>query len=144
MMRRLRSEAGFTLVELMIAVVIGVIVMIAATGLALVTGRSLAGSKLRDGITRNARYVGLSLQRDLEEAGVGITSQVKFGTVGVWSDTLIVLRIPYAPNASTVYQLQPPAGVNNPLAAGGTCGLTCLNLQNPGPAAFELAVGCSS
>jgi prepilin-type N-terminal cleavage/methylation domain-containing protein len=141
MMRRvLRSEAGFTLVELMIAVVIGVIIMMAATGLALVTGRSLAGSKLRDGITRNARYVGLSLQRDLEEAGVGVESQTTWGTVGVWNDTLIILRVPYAPNEATTYSLQPPVGVNNPLAAGGTCGALCLDLQHPA-GAFELAVG---
>ena len=54
--RVLRSEEGFTLVEVMIAVVIGTIVLIAATGLALVTGRSLVGTRLRDGVTRNARY----------------------------------------------------------------------------------------
>ncbi|MGH7487438.1 MAG: PilW family protein, partial [bacterium] len=129
--RRLGSEGGFTLIELMLAVVIGVIVMIAATGLALVTGRSLAGSRLRDGISRNARFMGLSMQRDLQEAGVGMSSSATFGTVGVWSDTVIILRQVYsaAGAAPRQYALVPPAGINNPLAAGGTCGATCLDLD---------------
>jgi len=134
-----RAEAGFTLIEVMIAVVIGVIVLMAAMGLALVTGRTLAGARLRDGISRNARFVGTALQRDLQEAGVGIASAPNFGTVGVWNDTLVILRIPYNPNAATAYSLVPPAGINNPLAAGGTCGAFCLDLANPG--GFELAVG---
>ncbi|HSR91512.1 MAG TPA: prepilin-type N-terminal cleavage/methylation domain-containing protein, partial [Gemmatimonadales bacterium] len=138
--RVLRSEEGFTLVEVMIAVVIGVIVLMAATGLALVTGRSLVGTRLRDGITRNARYVALSLQRDLEEAGVGVESQTNFGTVGVWNDTLVILRVPYNPNEAAVYNLVPPPPPPiNPLAPGGTCGATCLDLANPG--GFQLAVG---
>jgi prepilin-type N-terminal cleavage/methylation domain-containing protein len=138
--RALRSEEGFTLVEVMIAVVIGVIVLMAATGLALVTGRSLVGTRLRDGITRNSRYVALSLQRDLEEAGVGVESQTNFGTVGVWNDTLVILRVPYNPNEAAVYNLVPPPPPPiSPLAPGGTCGATCLDIANPG--GFQLAVG---
>lgn len=133
MSRPHKSQAGFTLIELMIALVIGVVVLMAASGFALMTGRTLAGSRLRDGITRNARFLGLALQRDLQEAGVGVESTAKFGSVGVWNDTLIILRVPYTPNAATQYALQPPAGVNNPLAAGGTCGALCLDLKDALP-----------
>jgi prepilin-type N-terminal cleavage/methylation domain-containing protein len=133
MPRGRRGQSGFTLVELLIAMVIGVVVMMAATDYALMISRSLAGSRLRDGITRNARFLGLALQRDLQEAGVGLASSVNFGSVGVWNDTLIILRVPYAPSAPAVYSLQPPPGTNNPLLSGGTCGGSCLDLKDPLP-----------
>ncbi len=54
---------GFTLIEMLIAMVVGVLVLSAAMTVGLSTFRSLTGVQLRDGIDRNARFIGLALQR---------------------------------------------------------------------------------
>ena len=120
-----RSRAGFTLIELMIAVVIGVLVLSSATSLALTTFRSMSGLQMRDGIDRNARFIGLTLQRDLAETGVDIESLADFGTLAVWNDSIAILRIAYDPNPSPTYSLSNLNAPNN-----GTCGLTCVEITS--------------
>ncbi|HXI20107.1 MAG TPA: prepilin-type N-terminal cleavage/methylation domain-containing protein, partial [Gemmatimonadales bacterium] len=129
-----RDRAGFTLIELMIAMVIGVLVLSAATGLALTTFRSIAGIQLRDGIDRNARFVGLSLQRDLTETGVDLESQPNFGSLAVYADTIAILRVPYEPTEAQPHTL---SQANFPT---GLCGATCAEIQTGGVAP-DLAPG---
>src|SRR5574338_79539 len=112
---------GFTLIELMIAIVVGVLVLSSATSLALTTFRSMSGLQMRDGIDRNARFVGLTFQRDLAETGVDLES------LAVWNDSISILRVPYAPGPSAVW----PLSVANP-PNNGQCGLTCVEIQTGG------------
>jgi prepilin-type N-terminal cleavage/methylation domain-containing protein len=122
------SRAGFTLIEVLIATVIGVIVLTASTSLAMSTWQSLAGTQLRDGIDRNARFIGMSLSRDLQEAGVDLESKASFGSLAVYGDTISILHVPYDPTEAQPY----PVSVAN--YANGICGATCVEIQTGGPA----------
>src|SRR5574338_504855 len=126
---------GFTLIELMIAIVIGVLVLSPATSLALTTFRSMSGLQMRDAIDRNARFVGLTLQRDLAETGVDLESLADFGTLAVWNDSISILRVPYEPGPAAVYPLSVANAPNT-----GICGLTCVEIQTDSTAP-ALAVG---
>ena len=128
-----RRPAGFTLIEMLIAMVVGVLVLSAAMTVGLSTFRSLSGVQLRDGIDRNARFIGLALQRDLTETGVDVDALPDFGTLAVWNDTIAILRVPYNPTAAPSY----PLSVTN--FANGVCGATCLEITSAG--APVLAVG---
>ena len=135
MAQRLRRRAGgYTLIELMIAIVVGVLVLSSATSLALTTFRSMSGLQMRDGIDRNARFVGLTLQRDLAETGVDLPSLADFGALAVWNDSIAILRVPYDPTAAPSYALS-TANVSN-----AQCGLACVEI-NTGGAVPALAVG---
>jgi prepilin-type N-terminal cleavage/methylation domain-containing protein len=102
----LRDRRGYSLAELLIAMVVGVLVLSSAMSLAVSTFRSMAGLTLRDGIDRNARYLGMVLQRDLTETGIDIESQANFGTLAVWADTISILSVPYrGDSAAPVYRL---------------------------------------
>jgi prepilin-type N-terminal cleavage/methylation domain-containing protein len=129
-----RSRAGYTLLELMIAMVMGVMVLSSATSLALTTFRSMSGLQLRDAIDRNARFIGLTLQRDLAETGVDIEALADFGTLAVWNDSISILRVPYEPGPAQPY----PLSVAN--LPTGVCGLTCVEIQT-GATPPGLAVG---
>lgn len=131
----LHRRAGYTLIELMIAIVVGVLVLSSATSLALTTFRSMSGLQMRDGIDRNARFVGLTFQRDLAETGVDLESLADFGTLAVWNDSISILRVPYAPGPSAVW----PLSVANP-PNNGQCGLTCVEIQTGGTVP-DLVVG---
>jgi hypothetical protein len=131
---RVRSRAGFTLLELILAFSLGVLVLTTATALTANTWQSVRGAEIRDGVTRNARYIGVTLQRDVQETGVDLSSSVDFGTLAVWNDTIAILRVPYAPTPPAQYALSP---ANFPT---GVCGVACLDIQTGG-AAPQLAVG---
>jgi prepilin-type N-terminal cleavage/methylation domain-containing protein len=121
-------QAGFTLVEVLIATVIGLIVLTASTSLAMTTWRSLAGTQLRDGIDRSARFIGMALDRDLQETGVDMESLPAFGSLLVSNDTVSILRVPYEPAQAPPYPLS-TANFGN-----GVCGVTCVEIQTGGPA----------
>lgn len=124
--RTRRPQGGYTLIELMIAIVVGVLVLSSATSLALTTFRSMSGLQMRDGIDRNARFVGLTLQRDLAETGVDLPSLADFGALAVWNDSIAILRVPYNPTAAPSYSLS-TANVAN-----AQCGLTCVEIATGG------------
>lgn len=107
---RASARAGYSLVELLIALVVGVVVLSSAMSLGVTTFRSLAGLQLRDGIDRNARYMGMILQRDLTETGVLIESQANFGTLAVWNDSLSILRVAFDTSAFPSYQMTAGGG----------------------------------
>ena len=59
--RVVRVRSGFTLVEMLIAMLLGVVVLSAATGFALQTWQTRRGSGIRDVVDRNGRYIGMTV-----------------------------------------------------------------------------------
>ena len=135
------SREGFTLIELLISVVISVVVMGASLSFAMAAFRGTEGNKLREEVYRSSRFIGMSLERDIQTTGVGIESEIGFGTLSTFNDTLVVLHIPWEPTDAFPYVIDPPAGVNNPLDPGGTCGSTCIDLNKGPQNRFDLVPG---
>jgi prepilin-type N-terminal cleavage/methylation domain-containing protein len=140
-MRKQMNRLGFTMIELMIALVMGVIVLSAALSFGVSTWRTMEGNSVREAVYRNGRFIGMSLERDMQTVGVGIASTVSFGTLAVWGDTIVVLSVPFDPNEAPPHDLDPPAGTDNPLPSGGTCGTYCLNLLPDAKNYFSLEAG---
>jgi len=138
------GRKGFTLIELVISLVISVVVMGASLSFALAAFRGSEANTLREEVYRNARFIGMSLQRDIQTTGVGIESDLRFGTLSTFNDTLVVLHIPWTPTTAFPYVIDPPSGTDNPLdpgGTGGTCGPLCIDL-NKGPGnTFDLEPG---
>ena len=135
------SHEGFTLIELLISVVLSVVVMGASLSFALAAFRGTEGNRLREEVYRSARLIGMALERDIQTTGVGIESEIGFGTLSTFNDTLVVLHVPWEPTVAFPYTIDPPNGTNNPLDPGGTCGTTCIDL-NKGPGnTFDLVPG---
>jgi len=131
---RVRGHRGFTLLELILALTIGLVVLTTATAVAASTWQSIRGVGIRDNVTRYSRYIAVTLQRDVQETGVDLASSVDFGSLAVWNDTIAILRVPYEPTAPGQYPLSP---ANFPT---GVCGVTCVDIETGG-AAPQLAVG---
>ena len=135
------SREGFTLIELLISTVLAVVVMGASLSFAMAAFRGSEGNTLREEVYRNARFIGMALERDIQTTGVGIVSEIRFGTLSTFNDTLVVLHVPWMPTDAYPYEIDPPGGVNNPLNPGGTCGPNCIDL-NAGPGnSFDLVPG---
>ena len=136
---------GFTLVEALVAMTIGVIVLGAAVGFLMAQMRTLGSGDIREDLSRNARYLGVSLRHDVQAAGIEISSSTTFGTVaaypGTTGDTLVILHVPYVPSPAPPHDIDPPAGVDNPLSPGGTCGTYCVDVVKDASAPLELEQG---
>ena len=139
------ERRGFTLVELLMAMTLGLLVLGIAVTFLMTQLRTLEGSAIREDVTRNGRYISVALRRDVQKAGILIESTSNFGTVAAWSgtngDTLVVLRVPHLPAAAPPHNIDPPSGTNNPLPAGGTCGQQCIDVVKNSGEPFELEVG---
>lgn len=131
------GRAGFTLVELLIAMTVGLVVLAAATGLVASTWRGMSGNREREGIERNARFINEALMRDLSETGVGISSSVRFGTLSARGDTIVILSVPYTNNVpASPHTIQYAGPALAP--ATGTCGTYCIDVDTVG---FDIAIG---
>ncbi len=141
---RLR-ENGFTLVEALIAMTVGIIVLGAAVGFLMAQMRTLGSGDIREDLTRNARYLGVSLRHDVQAAGIEISSSTTFGTVatypGDYGDTLVILHVPYVPSPAPPHDIDPPSGTDNPLPSGGTCGTRCIDVVKEAGVPLELEQG---
>ncbi len=135
------QRRGFTLVELLISLAVGLVVVAASLTFATSTFRGAEGNKLREEVARSARFIGMSLHRDVQTAGVGIESEVNFGTLNMFNDTLVLLAVPWEPQLAPAYSISPPFGTNNPLDPGGTCGAVCIDLNKDSNGDFDLARG---
>jgi prepilin-type N-terminal cleavage/methylation domain-containing protein len=129
------GRAGFTLVELMIAMIVGLVVLAAATAAVASTWRGLASGREREGIERNARFINEALMRDLSETGVDLASSVDFGSLSVHGDTVVILSVPYVNDTAAVAHTFQYGGL--PLAAAtGSCGTWCVDVDT---VRFDLA-----
>ncbi len=122
------GRAGFTLVELMIAMIVGLVVLAAATSVVASTWRGIAGGRTREGLERNARFINEALNRDLSETGVGIASSVMFGSLSARNDTIVILSVPYVNDTVASPHTFQYGGA--PLApATGSCGTYCVDVD---------------
>ena len=135
------GRSGFTLIELLISMVLGVIILAISTNFATSTLRASRGSDLRDGLNRDARFVGLAVSRDLQDAGIAFESTQTFGSVATRGDTVVALSVPFLPNQAEIYSMVVPADTTDPLPPGGTCGATCIDVTDPNTVPFQLRVG---
>lgn len=135
------ARRGFTIVELLVALVMGVIILSAATKFAVSSWQGRRSWTLRESVDRNARFLGIAIARDAAEAGVSIESTPVFGTLGTFTDTISILSVPFEPNEAPVYRFDAMDGDTiNPLPPGGNCGSTCLSfLKHDGT--FDLQAG---
>lgn len=134
MVNRLRQWAarrGFTLVELLAAMTIGLLILGAASTFAINTWRTQSRGQAGEDTTRRARYLGTSLQRDIGEVGVLVNSRPAFGTVNLFNDTLAMIRVP---TRDTV--ISPQYFLRNlspsPAIGQGTCGADCIEIGKRG------------
>jgi prepilin-type N-terminal cleavage/methylation domain-containing protein len=134
-------RAGFTLIELLISMIISLVVLAAGADFAAGVLRSSRGSDLRDGLNRDARFVGMAISRDLGNAGVNFASTQDVGSVGMRGDTVLTLSVPFLPNAAESYPMQVPVSPIDPLPPGGTCGATCIDVVDPMVVPFQLSAG---
>ena len=137
------SRGGFTLIELLISLVISVVVMGASLSFAMAAFRGSEANSLREEVYRNARFIGMALERDIQTTGVGIVSEIRFGTLSTFNDTLVILHVPWTPTNAFPYVIDEAeaSGSNNPLDPGGTCGPNCIDLiKGPGNT-FDLVPG---
>ena len=137
------SRGGFTLIELLISLVISVVVMGASLSFAMAAFRGSEANSLREEVYRNARFIGMALERDIQTTGVGIVSEIRFGTLSTFNDTLVILHVPWTPTNAFPYVIDEAeaSGSNNPLDPGGTCGTNCIDLiKGPGNT-FDLVPG---
>ena len=126
MSAKAQPHRGFTLIEMLVALPLGLIILSAALSFAVMTWRLIQADQLREEVYRNARFIGMSFERDLREAGVGIASTITFGTLATWADTIVIMQVP---GDALAYELEPGGGVTNPLPPGGTCGMQCVTLR---------------
>ena len=132
---------GFTLIELLISMVLGIVVLGISANFARATLRASRGSDLRDGLNRDARFVGLAISRDLQDAGVAFESTQPFGSVATRGDTVVAISVPFIPNQAEVYNMVVPTDTTDPLPPGGTCGATCIEVVDPNTVPFQIRVG---
>ena len=135
------ARGGFTLVEMLFALVLGLVITASALSFAINVFRNVEGDKEREEIYRNSRFIGMSLGRDIQYAGVGIESEIQFGTISTLADTLVILYVPWTPTLAHAHEIVTPLGSSNPLPAGGTCGSYCIRLQYDAGGGFNLAPG---
>jgi len=122
---------GFTLIELLISMVIGLVVLASALSVADVMYGSVTAMRLRDDVGRQARFVGMSLQRDVGEAGVDLESVMAFGSLAARGDTLTVLSVPQDPVPPEYWVA--PHQTATLYVDQGTCGTHCVNLRSSAP-----------
>lgn len=128
MRQSLGRQRGFTLIEMLIALIAGLVVLTASLSFAVTTMRNVEGNEIREDVQRNARFIALSLERDVQSTGVGIASLPWWGSLAVRDDSIAILGVPYDPDEAAIHDLVPPVGSTDPMPSGGTCGARCVNL----------------
>lgn len=125
-------RSGFTLVELLLSMTIALVVITGATSFSVGSWKTRRGWTVREGVDRNARFVGLSLARDVQEAGIAIESTPTFASLGSFGDTLSILSVPYTPNEAPVYTIYNDGDTLPTYPPGGNCGATCVEFMTGG------------
>lgn len=137
---RRRARRGFTLIELLLALIISLVVITSATAFAVTSWEARRSWTLREGIDRGARFVGMALARDAQEAGVALESTPVFGSLGTFGDTVSILSVPFEPNEAPVYPIFDDGDTLPNYPPGGNCGATCIEFRKVNNT-FTLAAG---
>lgn len=136
------ARRGFTLIELLVSMVLGVVILAVSANFATATLRSSRGNDLRDGLNRDARFVGMSISRDVQDGGIAIESSQQFGSVATRGDTVAALSTPYLPNEAEIYSMVIPIDTASLLPLGeGNCGVRCIDVTDPNVVPFQLRTG---
>lgn len=130
--KRPTSRRGFTLVELLLSMTVALVVITGATRFSVSSWQARRGWTVRESIDRSARFVGLSLARDVQEAGIAMESTPTFASLGSFGDTLSVLSVPYSPTEAPVYTIYNDGDTLPNYPPGGNCGATCIEFVNTG------------
>lgn len=128
-MTRAPRRAGFSLVELLAAMTIGLLVLGAATSFAVNAWVTQSRSQASEDTTRRGRYIAMSLQRDVGEVGMLVPSSPRFGALVVNGDTIGMLRVPTRDTALPPAYLLRWNAASPPPAGTGTCGANCLDVR---------------
>ncbi len=135
-----RARRGFTLAEVLISMTIGMVVIGSATAFSLSSWQTRRSWTVREGVDRGARFVGLSLARDVQEAGIAMVGTPVFSALGATGDTVSVLSVPFEPDEAPVYPIFDDGDTLPNYPPGGTCGATCIDFNKVG-GAYELKAG---
>lgn len=134
-----RRRAGFTLAELLISMTVALVVITSATSFSVASWKTRRGWTVREGVDRGARFVGLSIARDAQEAGISIESTPTFASLGTFGDTLSILSVPFEPLEAPVYDIYDDGDTLPTYPPGGNCGATCIEFLIPsGTPALEV------
>lgn len=123
-----RTRAGFTIAELLISMTVALVVITGGTNFALRSWQARRSWTVKESVDRNARFVGMSLARDAQEAGIAMESSSVFASLGSFGDTLTVLSVPFTPLEAPVYPIYNDGGSDPNYPAGGNCGIYCIEL----------------
>lgn len=134
-----RDRRGFTVIEAILSLTLGLVILMGATGVALVTLRAMRDAELREGMSRQGRFVGLALERDLAFTGVELTSDAGFGSLAVRNDTLVILSVPVDTAPAPLYSIYTSPGTPRPMPPGGNCAPFCVEFIRPPGGRVELA-----
>lgn len=139
---RSAPRRGFTIVELLISLLMALVIISSATAFAVTSWESRRSWTLREGVDRNARFLGLAIARDAAEAGIDIESTPVFGTLATFGDTLSIVSVPFeGDDPAPTYRLDPDdGGTTNPIAPGGICGNRCLKFEKAN-GTFDISAG---
>ncbi len=136
-----RPRRGFTLAELLISLTIALVILTSATAFSVNSWRTRRSWTAREGVDRGARFVGLSLARDLQEAGISLESTPTFASLSTSGDTITVLSVPFEPTEAPVYAIYDDGDTLPNYPPGGNCGATCIEFLLPNGQPLRLAEG---
>jgi len=135
-----KSRRGFTIVELLLSMTIALVVITGATEFTVSSWKTRRGWTTRESVDRGARFVGLSLARDVQEAGIAIESTPTFASLGTFNDTISILSVPYTPAEAPVHSIYDDGDTLPYYPPGGNCGTTCIEFVQQG-GALDLQAG---
>lgn len=123
------TRHGFTLPEVLISLTIAMVVISGAAAFSVQSWKTRRGWTVRETVDRDARFVGLSLARDVQEAGIAFNSTTVFASMDTFGDTLSILSVPYEPTEAGVYPIFNDGSALTTYPPGGTCGASCIDFQ---------------
>lgn len=127
-----RRRFGFTLPEVLISLTVAMVVISGAVAFSVKSWSTRRGWTVRETVDRDGRFVGLSLARDVQEAGISFNSSSVFASMDTFGDTLSILSVPYEPNEAGVYPIYNDGDTLTTYPPGGTCGANCIDFQKVG------------
>lgn len=127
--QRVRVRRGFTLVELLLSLTIALVVVTSATAFTVSTWHARRNWTVREGVDRSARFIGMAISRDAQEAGVAIESSPVFASIDSKGDTLSILSVPYEPDEAPVYSIWNDGNPDVFYPPEGNCGNHCVRFN---------------